>query len=85
MVQIVAHVEHLRRQGMHFDLVSPNDRVLASVFEASSWAHIIKPAMYDPSPYRGDAQMPIRRYGSGAEQQQVVSEAMEVALHQNGA
>jgi hypothetical protein len=82
MMQVVAHVEHLRRGGMHFDMISPADRRLAAVFEASNWAHIINPAMYDASAYRGDAQLPVRRYRSGAEQQQVVDEALEVALHQ---
>src|SRR3954452_14277713 len=51
MMQIVAHVEHLRRAGMHFDLIAPADRRLASVFDASNWAHIINPAMYDASAY----------------------------------
>ncbi len=82
-MQIAAHVEHLRRaHGMHFDLIAPSDRALANVFEASNWAHIINPAMYDPSPYRGDAQMPVRRYDSGAAQQEVVNEAMNIVLHQ---
>ncbi len=81
-MQIVAHVEYLRRLGMHFDLIPPTDRRLASVFEASNWAHIINPAMHDASAYRGDAQLPVRRYRSGAEQKEIVNEAMEVALHQ---
>jgi anti-sigma regulatory factor (Ser/Thr protein kinase) len=82
MMQIVAHVDHLRHQGMHFDLIPPTDRRLASVFDASNWAHIVNPAMYDPSSYRGDAQLPVRRYGSASEQQQIVNEALEVVLHQ---
>lgn len=82
MMQVVAHVDHLRRQGMRFDLIAPSDRRLASVFEASNWAHIINPPMHDPSAYRGDAQLPVRRYRSAAEQQQIVNEAVEVVLHQ---
>lgn len=82
MMQVVAHVDHLRRQGMRFDLIPPTDRRLASVFEASNWAHIVNPVMYEPSTYRGDAQLPVRRYRSAAEQQQVVNEAVEVVLHQ---
>src|SRR4051812_27319814 len=82
MMQIVAHVEHLRRKGMHFDLIAPTDHRLARVFKASNWAHIINPVMYDASAYHGDAQLPVRRYQSAREQQQVVDEALEVALHQ---
>lgn len=81
-MQIVAHVEHLRRRGMHFDLIPPKERRLSRVFEASNWAHIVNPAMYPPSPHRGDTQLPVRRYGSGAEQQAVVDEAMDIVLRQ---
>jgi len=82
MMQIVAHVDHLRREGMHFDMIAPADKRLARVFEASNWAHIVNPAMYDPSAYRGDSQLPVRRFETGSDQQRVVDEAMEVALHQ---
>jgi anti-sigma regulatory factor (Ser/Thr protein kinase) len=82
MMRVVAHVDHLRRDGMRFDLIAPTDRGLAGVFDASNWAHIVNPAMYDPSGYRGDTQLPVRRYRSADEQQQVVNEAVEVVLHQ---
>jgi hypothetical protein len=39
MMQVVAHVDHLRREGMHFDVILPNDKGLAGVFEACNWAH----------------------------------------------
>lgn len=82
MLQVVTQVDFLRHQGMRFDLIVPDDRRLAGVFDATNWAHIINPAMYDPSTYRGDAQLPIRRFATAAEQQEVVNEAVEVALHQ---
>lgn len=82
MLQVVAQVDYLRSEGMRFDLIAPEDRRLAGVFEAANWAHIINPAMHEPSTYRGDAQLPIRRFATAAEQQQVVNEAVEVALHQ---
>jgi anti-sigma regulatory factor (Ser/Thr protein kinase) len=82
MMQVVAHVDHLRRHGMHFDLILPTDKALAGVFTACNWAYFINPAMQDPSSYRGDAQLPVLRFSTAAEQKDVVDRGMEVALHQ---
>jgi hypothetical protein len=82
MMQVIAHVDHLRREGMHFDLILPSDKGLEGVFTACNWAHFINPAMHNPSAYRGDAQLPVLRFTSTAEQKEVVDQAMEVALHQ---
>lgn len=84
MIQIVAAVDRLRGDGMHFDLIAPDDRHLASVFDASGWPHIVNPTIYDPSAYRGDSQMPVRRFRNEAEQSDVVNEAIEVTMRQMG-
>jgi anti-sigma regulatory factor (Ser/Thr protein kinase) len=82
MMQVIGHVDHLRRSGMHFDVILPTDKGLSGVFTACNWAHFMNPAMYDPSTYRGDTQLPVLRFATGSEQKRVVDDAMEVALHQ---
>lgn len=82
MMQIISHVDHLRRHGMHFDVILPGQKGLAGVFTACNWAHFMNPAMHDRSRYRGDAQLPVLRFATEQEQKEVVDSAMEVALHQ---
>jgi anti-sigma regulatory factor (Ser/Thr protein kinase) len=82
MMQVVAHVDYLRRNGMHFDVILPTDKRLAGVFTANNWAHFMNPAMHDSSRYRGDKQLPVLRFSTASQQKEVVDSAMEVALHQ---
>lgn len=82
MMRLIGRVEHLRRGGMHFDLVLPDDRKLARIFAGSNWAHYLAPVQFDPSSSHGQSHLPARRYHDASGQRRFVDDTLELVLHQ---
>lgn len=81
-MRLVGRVEELRRHGIHFDVVLPDDQKLSRIFEGSNWAHLLSPLQFDPSSTHGHSHLPVRRYHDASGQRQFVDDTLELVLHQ---
>lgn len=80
MMHLVAQADGLRRMGMHFDVIAPQDRRTRAVFEHSNWAHHLNPVMYDHSDSAPPHHLPVRRYAGPSELKGLIDQTLDIVL-----
>jgi hypothetical protein len=80
MLAIAATAERYLAEGVDVDLSLPAYERLARMFLNTNWANLIDPRRYEPSSYRGSAQIPAARYNSGDQQTEVLNEVLDKIL-----
>lgn len=79
LLPMISLVEERRRLGTQFSLVLPTEQMLARLFVNANWAHLLDPA-HPESPGAHPQHLPVRRYRTHPEQQEVVNAATDVVL-----
>jgi hypothetical protein len=80
MLAIAATAERYLAKGVDVDLALPTNEMLSRRFLNTNWAHLIDPRRYEPSSYRGVAQIPAARYNTGDEQSTALNKMISKVL-----
>lgn len=80
MLQLIVQVDRLKRQGVHFDALTPENRYLNRLFLNANWAHLLCPFMFEPSDTTSSRHIATRRYRSAEEQKAIVDATLEILL-----
>jgi hypothetical protein len=80
ILAIAAQAKRYLIGGLDVDLTLPKDERLSRLFLNANWANLIDPRRYDPSHYRGYAQIPAIQYRTGQDQYKAVTLVTEKIL-----
>src|SRR2546428_13325573 len=80
MLAVCAQIKKLRSEGIDSSLNLPSNETLQRLFRNTNWAHLIDPANYEPSRFRGFTQVPVTHYMSAADQNKSVNKIMDALL-----
>lgn len=65
---------------MHFDLLLPQDRDAARLFENTGWAHLLAPQLNDPPQHQFDRHLPAQRYKDAGELADLREEILDFCM-----
>jgi hypothetical protein len=80
MLAIASRVQHLLIKGVDTDLQLPADDTLRRLFLNTNWAHFIDFRRYEPSAFRGTAQIPALKFADFEQQNLSVNSVLDRIL-----
>lgn len=80
MLALATFAERYLLNQVDVDIKLPQDVKLRSLFINTNWAYLIDPRRYNPSGYKGFAQVPAIKFGTGEEQHNAVQLVIEKIL-----
>lgn len=82
IVPVVAEVVRLQRLGIQFDVIPPSSEDLLSLFVRNGWLHFICPEKWELPKTEGYRSLPLSRFSTDEELNEIVSKVVEICLQQ---
>lgn len=82
IVPIIAEIAAQVKKGYTFNIIPPNDYGVASVFQNKGWLHHLDPSTWEAPKMLGFTSLPLQRFTTDIELNDIVNQAVEVCLQQ---
>lgn len=82
MVPIICEIELYLKQGYIFEIIPPRDSVLLALFHRNGWLYYMDKNACDEPKTSGFSNLPLQRFSTDEELNDIVNKAVEVCLQQ---
>ena len=82
MVPMIAEIHSCRERGITFEVVAPSAEMTRSLFKPCGWLHHMSPGDCEAPRVSPSRSLPLERFSSDEELNDIVSKAVEVCLQQ---
>lgn len=81
IIALCTQIRKYRYQTIDFEFILPKKEKLSRLFLNTNWAHIIDPAKYQASTFRGLKQVPATQFYTFEEQNSAVNSILDIMLN----